>query len=427
MKKKLSSEIQILLVVFFAAIALVAISVFVGGTVQPQGVYAQAVPTSTPKSITLTDETLRALGLSPNPIIAADSPSFNLEVVKSTNVVTVESGSLIAFTVSITNHGPDLAQGVIFQDFVPSQMEDVDFSFSGGAIDNGATNPEDKIWLLTDPIPVDDAALVTVTGYLTSMRNITVTNTAMITTYNPSSETNAADNSSSVDVGIAGYDPDAGGLIYLPIVQRFPTPTPRPIVLAYLENFNDGAPWPEFDNNRCKAENNSDQFWVRLDDGARDCFPPARDEKKPESPYRTYGEFEVAVYHSEGQSDTAMGIFINGQGEDNYYVFKIRPNNGCSSGGNWELIRRKNGNDPQPILSKSCDTAIKRGYGIGNTNVLRIAHKSNGQLILYINGIQVGSKIDTDQLTGKGPGVYVQKPSKDVLIKFDNCKVYKYP
>ena len=68
MKKKLSSEVQILLVVCFAVVTLVAISAFVGGTIQPQGVYAQAIPTSTPKSIIITDETLKALGLPLNPI-----------------------------------------------------------------------------------------------------------------------------------------------------------------------------------------------------------------------------------------------------------------------------------------------------------------------------------------------------------------------
>ena len=88
MKKKLSSEVQILLVIFFAMVSLATISAFVGGTVQPQGVYAQAIPTPTPKTITITDETLQAFGLPLNPVHLADSSSFNLQVIKNTNVIT---------------------------------------------------------------------------------------------------------------------------------------------------------------------------------------------------------------------------------------------------------------------------------------------------------------------------------------------------
>ena len=431
MNIKIRSEFQILFVVLFATITLAAISAFVGGTIQPQGVYAQAVPTATPKSITITDETLKAFGLPLNPIVIANAPRFDLEVVKQTNVVTVNSGSLITFTISITNHGPNPAEGVFFQDFVPSQMETVEFDFSSGAIDNGASNPEDKIWLLTNSIPVSGMVAITVTGQLTSARDITVTNTAMITTYNPSSEIDAANNSSEVKVGIVGWNPNAAGPIYLPIVSRFPTPTPVPIVLAYYNYFNDEDDdwaWFEFDNNGCETDYNNGRYQVKLDDGADDCLPPAKNENHPEKPYRTYGEFEVAVYHSEGESDAAMGIFINGDGGDDYYVFKIRPNNSCSSGGKWELRRRKDGSSTT-ILSKNCDTAIERGYGSDNTNVLRIAHKSNRQLILYINGTQVGSITETasNERKGQGTGVFVQEPSKNITIKFDNFKVYRYP
>lgn len=428
MKRKLSSEVQILFVVLFAALTLAAISAFVGGTIQPQGVYAQAVPTATPKSITITDEALQAFGLPLNPVhLADDSSKFNVQVVKNTNVITVDSGTLITFTISITNHGPNPASGVFFQDIFPTEMKNITYTFSSGAgaIDNGATNPEDKIWLLTNSIPVSGMVAITVTGELTSARDITVTNTAMITTYNPSADTNANDNSSEVEVGIVGWNPNAAGPIYLPIVSRFPTPTPRPIVLAYYNYFdsdNKTWSWFEFNNNGCKTDYNSGRYQVRLDNDADDCLPPAKNENRPEKPYRTYGEFEVEVYHSENQSNADLGIFINGAGADNYYLFRIWPNNGCSSGGDWQLLRRKDRNNSE-LLRKNCDAAVNRG---GSINKLRIAHKTNGQLILYINETEVGSVSDSNRLTGTGTGVFVGSSNKDITIKFDNFKVYKY-
>ena len=55
------------------------------------------------------------------------------------------------------------------------------------------------------------------------------------------------------------------------------------------------------------------------------------------------------AYHSEdltgsgGRSNAAYGLFINGKGGDYYYLFRIWPNNSCSKGGDWELIRQDDG------------------------------------------------------------------------------------
>ena len=73
------------------------------------------------------------------------------------------------------------------------------------------------------------------------------------------------------------------------------------IELAYHENFNSGDPWFEFNFNGCSTNNTNSQYWVDLDNN-KTCLPPAQNEDKPESPYRTYGEFEVeAVSSSPGE------------------------------------------------------------------------------------------------------------------------------
>jgi hypothetical protein len=201
-------------------------------------------------------------------------------------------------------------------------------------------------------------------------------------------------------------------------------------VLAYHEPFKSDE-WIEFDVNGCRAENTSGQYWITLDSDSDDneCLPPARNESKPERPFRTYGEFEVTAYDSgEEQSNASYGIFINGRGANNYYLFRIWPNNSCSSGGNWELIRNYDG-DEDTLRSGSCESAIRRGYGGGNTNVLKIRHSSDRVLKVYINGKEVGSYLDNSSrhLDDEATGVYARRDNRRIRIKFDDFKVYRIP
>ena len=371
------------------------------------------------------EELLAEFGVSAAEIIQANN-NFALVVVKRANVTTVDSGVQVTFTITITNQGPDEALGVFFYDEFPAEMINVNYSFSpgAGAVHNAVDDPKNYLWLLGSPIPKGSAVIVTITGELVSARNVTVTNVAKAYAYgNPTTIYQDA-----VEVGIRGYAPDAPLPIYLPII--FKAPPPPPIVLAYHEDFNSGNPWLEFSSNGCTTDNRDDKYWVDLDQTDRTCFPPARNQDKPEKPYRTYGEFEVTAYHSEdltgggGRSNAAYGIFINGEGGDNYYLFRIWPNSSCSSGGDWQLIRRKSGNS-NTILQGSCHTAIKRG---GEINLLRVAHSSDRKLTAYANGTELGSYTDSsgDHLTGSATGAYVRSADEDVRIKFDDFKVYKY-
>ena len=273
--------------------------------------------------------------------LTALAPSF--EVIKQSSAISITAGDKITYTVVITNTGPDTANSVIFYDNYPSQMQDVVYDFSRPAtITNLIPNPK-PTYILTDVLPVDETLVVTISGILTSSVDITVTNIATVTSLVPE-----ISESASVDVVITGtgqsFDPTAGRIIYVPLAYK-----PQPIILAYQETFDSGEPWIEGTiASGCQARHRSGQYWVEIDRSNRTCLPPAANTNKPSSPYVPYGEFEVAVYHSEGRSEAWLGLFTNGRGGDNYYLFRIQPNEGsCSFGGDWELLRRRRGDPGQ--------------------------------------------------------------------------------
>ena len=417
MSQQAKTNIQILSLLLIAAIGPILLAVVIN---LPNHTVKAQEPQNTP-GYSISEETLTLLGLSVSDIQAASGPT-DLEIVKRANVSTVTSGSNVTFTMTITNHGNNPISYTMFSDLYPAQMQNVAFAFSKNAIRFDSST--DRYWLIYEPILVNEALFVTATGFLTSGPHITVTNTAVVTPVGPYGDTNTANNTAEVQVGIVGYNPLKA--IYLPIIHKSPQPT---LSLAYYEPFSTDNAWFEFSNNGCITSNSSGQYWVDLNSGDRTCFPPARDENKPERPYRTYGEFEVAAYQSgEYTANGSYGIFINGQGGDNYYLFRVWPNNGCSSGGDWELIRERSGNTTV-LRSGNCSSVIKRGYGAGSTNILRIAHNSSLELAVYVNGVQLTTftESSSSHLTGIATGVYVRSTnSSKVRMKFDDFRVYKY-
>ncbi len=429
MHNKIKSEFQIVLVIVFAAIILMILSIIVGGNAAYNRAAAQGPIAS---AVSFTPAPLEDFGLSPDEMISISAnETYDLEIMKSTDVISVTPGTIVTYTVAITNKGPNDARFIYFKDSYPPEMINVSYTFPSNveAVDNGAS-PENLQWLLPGVLTDGHTILITVTGELTSNRAVQVTNTAIVTTYVITADTDSSNNSNTVDVDIAG-EGLSSGLIFLPIISRFPTPTPVPIALAYHEDFDSGDPWYEFDRDGCNARNTNDQYWVDLDSN-KTCLPPAKNESNPEKPYRTYGEFEVEAYDSgdDEDGDTAYGIYINGEGGDNYYLFRIYPNiGGCSNGGKWHLKRRRDG-DENTLLSENCNTAIKRGYGGATaTNILRIAHNSSRKLTVYVNGTELGTYNESSgsHLTGEGTGLYIRSDNRDVRIKFDDFKVYKYP
>lgn len=226
-----------------------------------------------------------------------------------------------------------------------------------------------------------------------------------------------------LDLGFwTGSDSSGDGRLYFPIVYKNPTPTPPPIVLVYEENFNSGEPWIEFDSGGCDAYHSNAQYWVELTED-NNCWPPADSDAN-----RTEGEFQVDAYQSGDsgkRGNAAYGLFINGAGGDYNYLFRIWPNNSCSSGGDWELLRTSGGNT-STVAQGDCNTAIKRGFGSDYTNTLKITHNSN-VISVYVNGTLLRSYTDSAPLTGTATGIYLKSTDTPILIKYDNFKVYRYP
>lgn len=201
--------------------------------------------------------------------------------------------------------------------------------------------------------------------------------------------------------------------LYLPIIYKNPR-------LLYSDDFsNDQSDWPVGDDGNCASKYDSGRFRLDVDKGEF-CFRFAPiDTDNPAS--RTFGYFEVAAYHSDGPSNSAFGIYINGEGGDNQYIFKIRPNNSCGSGGGWELVRNRQGT--KTTLGSGCHVSIKRGYGSANINLLRFNHTSDHRLTLFVNNVQIFTFLESTsrELLGKGTGVYAEAANDG-----DNIKVFKY-
>lgn len=208
--------------------------------------------------------------------------------------------------------------------------------------------------------------------------------------------------------------------IYLPIIRKSQ-------VLLYSQDFSSSDNiWPKGDDGVCDSLTTGGRYQLTIDED-KDCFRFA-----PKAAEQVYGEFEVLLYQSgEYESNSALGIYINGQGGDNYYLFRIWPNiSGCSNGGRrYDFIRRKGGNSTT-VFSETCNTHIRSGYGFDNHNILKVRHTSDRVITLYINGVQVKQFVESDanELRGdkKGTGVYGKNgaDNKKVILKYDDFKVY---
>jgi uncharacterized repeat protein (TIGR01451 family) len=374
-------------------------------------------------SLLVSEETLTAFGLSADLIQSLSVLTSDLEITKKTDVFSVTSGSLVTFTISITNHGPDPISYMIFYDDFPSEMKDValDFSLEHDPLPFPPT-AEKPEWLFHDPVLVDETVFVTVTGILTSPVDVTVKNTAVITSVG-NYDQKLSNNVSAATVKIDNHNPppptNPSTVYYFPIIYKAP-----PEVLVYSDNFsNSGSGWYKGYSNDddCYSYYHSGRYRININDDYQSCWRPA-----PSAASRVYGSFQIDAYHSDGDSNATFGIYINGQGGKVYYLFRIWPNHNCTNnGGGWELLR--NGSR---VLGNSgaCHSAIKRGYGYDNRTTLKIKHTKDGKISVYgNNNTLLGTYQDNAQLTGSGVGVYARSSNKNIVVKFDDFKVFTVP
>ncbi|MEM7343706.1 MAG: hypothetical protein AAF485_05650, partial [Chloroflexota bacterium] len=128
-------------------------------------------PKGISESQSFSPDNLATGGLSTDISISTVSTnSFDLEILKRSSAVSVTSGTLVTFTISITNHGPDVTTGAIFYDNIPTQMQNVAYLFNTGVVSNAEGR-----WLLNS-ISVNGTVAVTITGILTSAPNVSIIN-----------------------------------------------------------------------------------------------------------------------------------------------------------------------------------------------------------------------------------------------------------
>lgn len=400
----MKANIQILAILLVAIGLLICLSIVVGSGVQPQIAAAQEPSASPSPAIgTFSEERLAAFGLSLDDIQAAAGP-FNLQVTVNANTTSVPSGGSVTFTVIIANSGPNPAQYILFSQSLPPGMTGGTPNFgSVNAISNGLNPPT---WLITNQIANGNSIQFTVSGTLNSTCNTIATYTATAMPFeggaDPILTNNTASRGVNVTTGIT--------CLYLPMIRRDPTPTPNPV--AFLDNFSGARNWPTADDSDCERAYIDDEYEIEAKTKDELCFGPA-----PGAAEREFGTFKVKARRHGGGSNFSYAIYINGQGDDNYYAFEVKPNDDCS----WRLIRRRDGNS-STVRSGGCDSPINRG---SSSNILEIRHTSNGNISVFINDTQLGSTYnDGSQLTGRGTGVYVQTANDDdVTIRFDDFTV----
>jgi len=406
MSQTIKANIQILAILLVATGLLIFLSIAVGTGVQPQIAIAQEpLPSPAAARSSFSKEKLAAFGLSLEDIQAA-AASFNLQVTVNVSPPSVSSPGVATFTIIITNGGPQTAQYILFSQSLPPGMTGGDPNFvpaGVNAISNGLNPPT---WLITNQIASGNSIQFTVAGTLSSTCSTIATYTASAIPFEAGADTNLSNNTASRGVNVIGQ----GACIYFPIVRRDPTPTPNPVV--FFDNFSGAQNWSRSDDSDCERAYINGEYEIRAKTKDKICFGPA-----PGAAEREHGTFKVKAHRDGGGSNFAVAIYINGQGDGNYYAFEVKPNDDCS----WKLIRKRDGNS-STVRSGGCESAINRGSG---SNILEIRHASNGNVSVFINGTQLGSTYnDGSQLTGRGTGVYTRTSNDDdVSVRFDDFTV----
>ncbi len=124
-----------------------------------------------------------------------------LELVKRVSEKTPDPGEIILYTITITNHGPDDATGVVISDTLPLSLTNVSSSATQGGYVNGVWDVGD---LGADPT---SSATLLITGTVNAPDEASITNTAVISTSDQGdSEFADRDDRDTVVIAVRGAD-----------------------------------------------------------------------------------------------------------------------------------------------------------------------------------------------------------------------------
>ncbi len=407
MEQKNKTQVQIFIVLILSVAGLALLALILESVGPAAVVSAQDSVTYKPCISAVDASSLAAMGLTEEEVQAA-AANYDLEIdINPSTWPSLSGASTVQYQVLIKNLSAISASYVLFCDDVPDYMNVLRYEFDNTeVISDGLASPT---WLIPT-IPATGTEIITVTTWVDSSCDRTLRYVAYASPFDANADYLTLNNVDYLDVTFSGLGA-CSYTLYLPQVRKDPTPTPIPIL--YSDDFsNDDSGWPEIAASDCETEYSGGWYVVRVD-ADDSCFAFAPNEAE-----YTYAEFEVEAQRIGGHDKYAYGIYFNGEGGGEYYLFRIWPDDDCG----WQLRRRED--DIGDIkIQGGCVSAIKRGDN--DINVLRAIHTSDGKISVYVNDVWLGTYIDTNQLTGNGTGVYVHADdTQDIDVRFDDFTVY---
>src|SRR5262249_49504385 len=109
------------------------------------------------------------------------NPQADLQITKTNNLTTVQPGSVVTYTITVTNAGPNAVTGASFTDNVPASLTGVSYTaaVAGGATLTPTSGTGNNISGLLN-LPVGSTVTYTVTGTLNPNATGTLTNLATV-------------------------------------------------------------------------------------------------------------------------------------------------------------------------------------------------------------------------------------------------------
>ena len=403
MHKKIRNELQIFLTLALAVVVLVFLSMSIGVDNSPQ---TGAVPTVKPTDeaideASFLDKMIEQFGISESDIQAA---AVNLNVDITPASISRSPGNSVSFTVDIKNNTAAMVSHIVFRSQFPDEFKASSYQFTPDIKRYGSGQT-----FFIPEIAAGSTLQIKVNGNVAADScNGSSSYVAQVYGLSEDDENDKKQGSSTLIVNGA----DGCGDLYMPLISKFPTPTPQPIF--FEDNFSDNDnDWPTGDlgtGGDCNARVENGKYEVKVEEDET-CFFPA-----PEDAEKRNGTFEVE-FRRDGDSDSDefdVGIYINGRGGDEFYLFRVEyEENDCE----YKLFR-----EDDRKADGSCDSASN---GYRETNKLKITRDNGGNITIFLNDRQLRTWRDGSPYSGRGIGFYVRETSKDdkIIIDFDNFRI----
>ena len=133
------------------------------------------------------------------PVKVTYSPSADLEIEKS-GPSEIIAGNELTYTITVTNNGPDTAQGVELTDTLPSEIENATFECSTDGTNYTSGGNWTGSYTLSNPLPPNSSFYIKITGTVdpSTSDNTTLSNAATVTS--TTKRTDGSDNNISDEV-----------------------------------------------------------------------------------------------------------------------------------------------------------------------------------------------------------------------------------